>query len=162
MERGGKFSDMGSRRKSGRKSLRTLVEFDWFEGLKLVHFDVHNIISRLSALQVAFPSHSAYLSGAHRITLSLQVPSFVAQWSSGTMLALGSCLGTLRAVLGSNPSWAHTFFFRGSFSNIHMTRFHKRADFNLSVGLKIFHGILSSRGPRRWQGGGGAHPSYTL
>jgi hypothetical protein len=35
---------MGCRRKPGCKLLRALVKFDWFEGLKLVHSEIHDLI----------------------------------------------------------------------------------------------------------------------
>jgi hypothetical protein len=44
VEGGRKFSDMGCRRKPGCKLLRALVKFDWFEGLKLVHSEIHDLI----------------------------------------------------------------------------------------------------------------------
>ncbi len=48
VKRGRKLSDAGCRGGRGCESLqptrRVLVEFNRFEGLKLVHFDVHNFI----------------------------------------------------------------------------------------------------------------------
>jgi len=57
----------------------------------------------------------------HRITLSLQVPSFVAQWSSGTMLALGLRFG----IMLCERSWVRTpvgpiSFFRLVMSSGHL------------------------------------------
>jgi len=69
------------------------VEFNRFEGLKLVHINVHSLNFVNEERALTSRSSSPYLSGTVLDHIVTKIAIIVAQWSSGTMLALGYAFG---------------------------------------------------------------------